>query len=279
MHQDLQLLARRFLDFVYRETKLPMIVCDEQGTIVQSVDRKRVGTKHAFARRILDGEADELFVTKEDVAEDPRMKEGCNTVIRIDGERAGTFGLAGPVEVARPLTRIATAVLASWVQAQRQQAGLKGAADQVLGGVRRVSERTDGAVAESAEVVQVMTSASHDASARIEKTDAIVRIVHEIAQKSRILAINGSVEAARAGEQGRGFAVVAREMLDLAEDARKAANEIQVTLGDVQKAIAQVDTAIGKSSTLAKSQASALGEVREVVQGLQVAIVALATKA
>ena len=85
------------------------------------------------------------------------------------------------------------------------------------------------------------------------------------------------MEAARAGEQGRGFAVVAREMLDLAEDARKAANEIQVTLGDVQKAIAQVDAAIGKSAALAKSQASALGEVREVVQGLQQAIVALAT--
>jgi methyl-accepting chemotaxis protein-like sensor/putative sugar diacid recognition protein len=276
VHHDLQLLARRFLDFVYQETKLPMIVCDERGTIVQAVDRKRVGTQHAFARRILAGEADELFVTKDDVAADPRMKEGCNTVIRIDGEAVGTFGLAGPLEVAQPLTRVAAAVLASWVSEQRQRVALEGAADQVLAGVRSVSQRADGAAATSSAVVDLMSRASRQATERVEQTDAIVRTVQEIAQKSRILSINGSVEAARAGEHGRGFAVVAREMLDLAEHARTAANQAQATLADVHKAITQVEHAIGRSASLARDQSAALGEVREVVQSLQQAIAKLA---
>ncbi|HET9596839.1 MAG TPA: sugar diacid recognition domain-containing protein [Anaeromyxobacteraceae bacterium] len=276
MHHDLQLLARRFLDFVYQETKLPMIVCDEQGAIVQAVDRKRIGTKHAFAQRILAGEADELFVTKADVAADPRMKEGCNTVIRIDGQAVGTFGLAGPVEVAQPLTRVAAAVLASWVHEQRQRTALESAADQVLVGVGRVSQRADGASATSTAVVELMSRASRQASERVEKTDAIVRTVHEIAQTSRILSINGSVEAARAGEHGRGFAVVAREMLELAEHARSAANQAQATLGDVHKAIAQVEEAIGRSASVARDQSAALSEVREVVRSLQEAIAKLA---
>jgi uncharacterized protein YukE len=276
VHHDLQLLARRFLEFVYRETKLPMIVCDETGTIVQAVDKKRIGTKHAFARRILDGEADELFVTADDVARDPRMKEGCNTVIRIDGERAGTFGLAGPVEVARPLTRIASAVLVSWVHEARQQAALRQAAEQVLSGVQTVSARADGASAAATAVTELMTSASREAVAKVEKTDLILRTVQEIAQKSRILSINGSVEAARAGEGGRGFAVVAREMLDLAENARGAANQIQATLGEVNRSIAQVQTAIGKSAGLTRTQTEALGEVRAVVEALRETVVRIA---
>lgn len=272
MHPDLQALARRFLDFVYRETRLPMIVCDERGLIVQAVDRKRVGTPHAFAQRILGGEADELFVTAEDAARDPRMKEGCNCAITVDGERVGTFGLAGPIELARPLTRIASAVIASWIKEHRQQAALRRAADTVLAGVRDVSGRAEGAAVQSAEVVELMGVASREAAHKAERTDAVVKSVQEIAQKSRILSINGSVEAARAGETGRGFAVVAREMLALAEDARGAANEIQSTLQQVRRAIGQLQDAIGRSATLTEEQTAALVEVRAVAEGLQRAV-------
>jgi Putative sugar diacid recognition len=195
--RDLQDLAGRFLDFVHRATKLPMIVCDETGTIVECVDRRRIGTPHAFAKRILAGEADELFVTAEDVARDPRMKEGCNCVILLDGERVGTFGLTGSIEVARPLARIAAAVVVSWAKEERQRAALGRAADQVLAGMKAVAARAEAASAEAGQVTAVMTGASRDASARIEQADAIVRSVQEIAQKSRILSINGSVEAAR----------------------------------------------------------------------------------
>src|SRR5512146_2006578 len=58
--QDVKKLSGRFLEFVHRATGLPMIVCDETGTIVHSVVRQRIGSKHAFAERIMKGEADEL---------------------------------------------------------------------------------------------------------------------------------------------------------------------------------------------------------------------------
>ena len=277
MNEDLRRVTRRFVDFVHASTKLPMIVCDETGTIVECVDRRRIGTPHAFAKRILAGEADELFVTAEDVARDPRMKEGCNCVIVLDDERVGTFGLAGSLEVARPLARIAAAVVVSWAKEERQRAALGRAADQVLAGVKAVAARAEAASAEAGQVTAVMTGASQDASARIEHADAIVRSVQEIAQKSRILSINGSVEAARAGDQGRGFAVVAREMLDLAEGARGAAGQVQGTLTEVQRSIAQVQTAIVRSAALATAQSAALVEVRGVVEGLQRVVLEVAS--
>jgi hypothetical protein len=269
-------LAARFLAFVEDATGLPMIVCDETGTIIECRTASRVGSVHASARRIVERQADELFVTATEAAKDPRMKEGCNVAIDADGRRLGTFGIAGPLELARPLARVAAAVFASWLKDQRQQEALTQAADSVFEGVKRVSARTEEVTQEADQVAGVMTQASRDAAEKVEHSGKITRTVQEIAKKSRILSLNGSMEASRAGANGRAFAVVAREMLELSESARTAAAQIEGTLGEVQSAIAVLSGAIARSASLATTQAAALAEVKAVVDELQAAVLQLA---
>ena len=65
----------------------------------------------------------------------------------------------------------------------------------------------------------------------------VVQLISEIASQTNLLALNASIEAARAGEQGRGFAVVAGEVGNLAEESRKATEEITKTIKNIQNCI------------------------------------------
>ena len=60
----------------------------------------------------------------------------------------------------------------------------------------------------------------------IQNVQAITDTILGISDQTNLLALNASIEAARAGEAGKGFAVVADEIRNLAEDTRKATEQI-----------------------------------------------------
>jgi methyl-accepting chemotaxis protein len=80
----------------------------------------------------------------------------------------------------------------------------------------------------------------------------LLEVIHEISERSDLLALNGSLEATRVGEAGRGFALVAAEM-------RRLAERVSGAVVDVRERVSAISSA-GSSTMMASDQSRALAE-------------------
>lgn len=106
-----------------------------------------------------------------------------------------------------------------------------------------ISKRGDEAVNATVSGMDVIRQRVEDIADNIlvlsehtQQIGEIIATVNNLADQSRMLALNASVEAARAGEEGKGFAVVAMEVRSLADQNREATIQVREILGEIQRA-------------------------------------------
>ena len=120
-------------------------------------------------------------------------------------------------------------------------------------------ERIARSVEQSAQVVTALGE-------RSQAISGIVRVIHDIADQTNLLALNAAIEAARAGEQGRGFAVVADEVRKLAERTTAATKEIGDMIGAIQGETQTAIQSIRQGSEQARSGAELARQAAESLQ-------------
>jgi methyl-accepting chemotaxis protein len=144
-------------------------------------------------------------------------------------------------------------------QAQRQSQAVSQVLSQAGRGngggldVRQFAHRA-GALMEN--LVGVMTEASRQSAASVQRIDSMVKHldaifellgdVKTIADQTNLLALNAAIEAARAGEAGRGFAVVAEEVRNLSERSTSFNEQIRKLVFSSKDAVAQVRETVGQ---------------------------------
>ena len=145
-------------------------------------------------------------------------------------------------------TRVKDAAQAAEQSAIRAQEDSK-SADEGLGATKEAQARMNEINASSARSAKVVQGLA-DRSREIGHTTIVIA---GIADQTNLLALNAAIEAARAGEHGRGFAVVAEEVRKLAEESKKAADQIAKLNEEIQNESSAAVGAIDENA--AKSQA------------------------
>jgi methyl-accepting chemotaxis protein len=134
--------------------------------------------------------------------------------------------------------------------------------------MRKINERVAG-IAE--QILQL--------SEQTSQIGTIVDAVSDLAEQSNLLAVNASIEAAKAGEHGRGFAVVASEVRSLAEQSKRATQQIRGILSQIQKATQSAVMATEEGTKRSEDGRLSVEAVREVVENLAVVLEESAAKA
>ncbi len=81
-----------------------------------------------------------------------------------------------------------------------------------------------------------MTQSKHlteELKQKSKEVGKIVELITEIAEQTKMLALNASIEASRAGESGKGFAVVAEEIRKLSEQAQVSVKQVSALVEEI----------------------------------------------
>ena len=143
--------------------------------------------------------------------------------------------------------------------------------------IERLNEGTDlihsslGQINDLLEMVDTLGQHVTSFAAAMEQVRRSAQDIDDIAETTNILALNATIEAMRAGEAGRTFAVVADEVKSLANDTKKATEEIAHTINSLDE---EANTFIGKieagsqASGAAKASVAQIEKTMENVSGL-----------
>ena len=214
-----------------------------------------------FAARVADGDltATVAAARSDDLGE---LSTSLNTMVGGLAEISGQIQ-GGVQEIAASTEQILSSVSRHTASAAQQSAAisetsatineLRSAADDTAQRARDVAHQAGESVHvsdEGDEAVAAIASAMGEIRSRVDgmaeeiltlsdrtlQIGVITQTVNELADRSKLLALNASIEAARAGEHGRGFAVVAEQVRGLAEQSKAATAQVETILSDVKEA-------------------------------------------
>ncbi len=118
-------ITEQFMTEIFAETNCPVVIYDNKGYIIQAIDESRIGHLHPGAKKIMDGLSNEYAVTSSEAKESPLVKEGYSCPIVFEGEKIGGFGITGPLNIAKPIARVASKTIKSWLTDIKHQEKLE----------------------------------------------------------------------------------------------------------------------------------------------------------
>ncbi|MFV1957009.1 MAG: methyl-accepting chemotaxis protein [bacterium] len=128
--------------------------------------------------------------------------------------------------------------------------------------------------------IEGLDSATHGFASTIEtlsqksaNVKSIIKVIDEIMEQTKLLALNAAIIAAQAGEHGKGFAVVAGEIGKLSLDVEEATREIRSTMDEFEGDIIGAVKGSGKIVEQIRDTANNTAHTQEVFNRIQESLI------
>ncbi|KUO53979.1 MAG: chemotaxis protein [Sphingomonadales bacterium BRH_c3] len=118
------------------------------------------------------------------------------------------------------------------------------------------------------ELVEALSQHVTSFAAAMEQVRRSSKDIEQIAETTNILALNATIEAMRAGDAGRTFAVVAGEVKSLANDTRKATEEITSTIDALGSEASRVIERIETGSKASSEAKASVAQIERTIVGV-----------
>lgn len=276
-------MAQQLVEFVSGETGYNMIVCDTDGIIIGDKSRERFGVRHEGAARIMRGEVDSIAISREDAERsNGKMREGYNIVIKVGEERIGTFGIGGPLEIVKPIAKIAAAVIAARIQESRHLELIREVVEEISRSVEQTASAVEHIHGGSEELNAANTAAAEAVAAtrtKVKDTNQLLDFILDVADRTGLLGLNAAIIAAQAGEHGRGFSVVAEEIRKLANNSTASVDQITGILEQIQSGVAEISSISEKTTVISEKQLRATQQIARDMTNIKKSVAMLASMA
>jgi len=138
------------------------------------------------------------------------------------------------------------------------------AAEQMSNSIAEVASQIAESATSAGNAVVLAKGANEKVGGLVQSANevgVVIGLITDIAEQTNLLALNATIEAARAGEAGKGFAVVAQEVKALANQTKKATEDIASYVQDIQSA---TDEAVGSIRSIGDAIANIETRTSEV---------------
>jgi methyl-accepting chemotaxis protein len=209
-----------------------------------------------------------------------KMQSTCNAVVStldevrhaVDSQSAGANEQASSInEITASINEIEKSATQTMLKAKSlgeiservRQKGILGldAVNQSIEGMKFVRDKE-----------KTIAETILELSRQTQQVGDITMVVNNLAQQSKMLALNASIEAAKAGETGKGFAVVASEVKSLAEQSEQSTLQVQKILDDIKQATENAVMVTEEGMKGVESGMGLIEQTGEIIRSLNDAI-------